>query len=326
MVVNLNAPISRPSAFGPENRGSAVLQLVTGQVLGTSTDKVTFQNAADAPGRITVTGTGGSQQINMAPPWIVGTDVANATTFLDIDNTSASATTTGFVPVTYVALPATGGTGTEITNSTGTTLTGNVTVAAARVNANMGGNAFTLNLTSGGLMFTSAAAGFTISPAVNFGSAEGVISNISGQANTISGKISGTGGLTKFGANSVLLSNAANDFTGGVTIDEANLRPGAASTATASPFGFSGGAFNVVTVNTAGVLDLNGVATTIGGLQGTGHVNDQSATAATLTLNVVAANTGANALTFAGTIGGNSVTTTNNGPSASPRPGRAARS
>src|SRR6185503_10650954 len=87
---------------------------------------------------------------------------------------------------------------------------------------------------------------------------------------------------------------------------EANLRAGVASTATASPFGFSGGAFNVVTINAAGTLDINNLATRIGGLQGTGIATNLAGTANTvLTLDVAAGNS----LTFNGdlTDGGSAV-------------------
>ena len=142
-------------------------------------------------------------------------------------------------------MPLAGGAGTEIAdNASASTLTGDVTVAALRTNSNISGTN-TINLTSGGLLVRGATAGLTIAPNINFGASEGVIGLVqTNQVTTISGKISGTNGVTKFGQASLVLGNAANDFTGGITVNEANLRPGVASTANSSPFGFANGAFN----------------------------------------------------------------------------------
>jgi autotransporter-associated beta strand protein len=212
-----------------------------------------------------------------------------------------------------VPVPTAGGTGTEIADAVGATaLTGDINVAALRANNNISG-AFTLNLATGGLLVRGATAGPNISANVNFGAAEGVVGLAQvNQVTTISGKVSGTNGLTKFGQATLILSNATNDFTGGVTVNEANLRAGVASTATASPFGFSGGAFNVVTINPAGTLDINNLATRIGGLQGSGIATNLGGTANTvLTVDVAPANT----LTFNGALtdGGSAVAFTKAG-------------
>jgi autotransporter-associated beta strand protein len=285
LVVNLNAPIARSNTFGPGARGSVIFQTVTGQTLGTS-DKVVFANAADAPARIS--GTSGT--INMVAPWMVGTDgtgTTAATTFLDVD--PATATTTGFVPVAYVAMPLSGGTGDEIADNTAaTTLTGPITVAALRTNSAISGQ--TINLTTGGLIMRGAAAAFTISSAFDFGANEGIITNVSGQANNISGALSGTGGLTKLGGNSLALINASSTLTGGITIAEFNLRPGVINGIPVN---------NVVTINPAGILDLNNFDQSVFGIRGSGVVTNNIGGTRTLTL--TAPNAG-ETFEFTGTI------------------------
>jgi len=217
LIATLNAPIDRSGIFGAESRGSLTLMLTNGQVFGTSTDRVNFSSAANAPTRLTVVGTGGFQQIGMVAPWLIGTDSANPSnnsTFLNIN--AADVTTVGLIPSTYVPMPLQDGTGFEIADNTAaTTLTGDVKVAALRTNNNISG-AFTINPTSGGLLVRGAGAGVTIAPNLSFLTKEGVIGTVQvNQTTTITGKISGTAGLTKFGQGSLILSNAANDISGG---------------------------------------------------------------------------------------------------------------
>ncbi|WP_428940370.1 autotransporter-associated beta strand repeat-containing protein [Fontivita pretiosa] len=77
----------------------------------------------------------------------------------------------------------------------------------------------TLTLGSGVLL--NLAGIMTVDPAINFGSAEGMI--IATSLLTIGGKVSGSGGLTKSGFGGATLSNAANDYTGQTTIVAGNI-------------------------------------------------------------------------------------------------------
>ncbi len=103
------------------------------------------------------------------------------------------------------------------------------------------------------------------------------------------GRVTGSGGLTKSGS-SVLTVSTANDYAGATLVDAGTLRL-AASGVLPDGAGKSG-----VTVN--GVLDLAGFNETVNGLAGTGSVTSSS-TAATLTVG------GDNASSsFGGALGG----------------------
>jgi autotransporter-associated beta strand protein len=105
-------------------------------------------------------------------------------------------------------------------------------------------------------------------------------------ASPISG---GTGSLTISGTANVIL-NSANTFTGGLTLNVGNLKQGVANSL--------GSANGTLTLN-SGTLDLNGIATGLGTLTGTGGFIT-SATATTLTLG----NNNATGGNFAGSISG----------------------
>ncbi|MDB6076214.1 MAG: sorting protein, partial [Verrucomicrobiaceae bacterium] len=113
--------------------------------------------------------------------------------------------------------------------------------------------------------------GQTLSGAINL-LADAIISNGSSTGNTLSGKISGTGGLTLLGSGgtgTITLSNTTNNFTGGVRIDTDRLMLGASEVIPHGP-----GAGNVVLVSntTSSVLDLNGFDETINGLSNEGSL------------------------------------------------------
>ncbi|VVO51812.1 autotransporter-associated beta strand repeat-containing protein [Pseudomonas fluorescens] len=97
-----------------------------------------------------------------------------------------------------------------------------------------------------------------------------------GADNLFSGVISGTGGLTKSGASTWVVSGA-NTYTGSTTVNGGTLRAG--STAA---FGATSG----VAVNSGGTLDLNDLDITVRSLAGTGGTVDLGS--GTLTLDAAA--------------------------------------
>jgi autotransporter-associated beta strand protein len=99
----------------------------------------------------------------------------------------------------------------------------------------------------------------------------------------------GAGSLAITGSAKVILS-AANTFTGGLTLDGGTLKQGVANA-----FGSANGSLTLH----SGSLDLNGIATGLGVLTGSGG-SISSSTAATLTLG----NNNASGGDFAGSIGG----------------------
>ena len=276
IVVSLNEPIARSDSSGTGNRGSVAFQTKPGQALGAG-DNIVFADPADAPKRIN----GSSGTMNMVAPWLIGSDRAfsggTVATFLDIN--PATASTIGFAPTMYSAMPQVGGTGNEIAdNAAAISLTGPVSVGALRTSASISGQSITL--VTGGLIITGRpGAPTTISSALDFGAAEGVITN-SGTINFVTGKISGSAGLTKLGADTLTLGNAATTLTGGITIDEGVLRPGIANGIPQN---------NVLTINSGGVLEVNGFNQAFLGLEGEGLITSQTGATAALTLNTISA-------------------------------------
>ena len=99
----------------------------------------------------------------------------------------------------------------------------------------------------------------------------------------------GAGSLSISGTASVIL-NSSSTFTGGLTLDGGNLKQGVS--------GALGSSTGTLTLH-SGILDLNGIATGLGTLTGSGG-SITSLTAATLTLG----NNNATGGNFAGSIGG----------------------
>ncbi|MGH6876511.1 MAG: autotransporter-associated beta strand repeat-containing protein, partial [Rhizomicrobium sp.] len=106
---------------------------------------------------------------------------------------------------------------------------------------------------------------------------------------TLSGIISGIGGLTKSGLGTLTLSGA-NDYNGDTTVSAGTLKLGASNVI---PDGTGNG-----NVSVAGTLDLNGYDETINGLSGAGTVDN---TAASTTSTLMVGNNDATS-TFSGVI------------------------
>jgi fibronectin-binding autotransporter adhesin len=107
---------------------------------------------------------------------------------------------------------------------------------------------------------------------------------------TVSGSIGGAGNLTKIGSGTLTL-NSASSYSGNSTIDDGMVKLGVAG---AIPGGVG---FGNVTINTNGVLDLNGTSPTFNGLNGAGTVDSTVGGVMTLTLGENGANS-----TFTGPI------------------------
>ena len=175
-----------------------------------------------------------------------------------------------------------------------------------------------LNLAAGGVNWTQNASQTLTVPAI-IKSGGGVVSTISAGTAlatgaelvirtdtsndllTISTPITGTA-LTKTGAGTLTLSNAANTYAGTTTVNAGTLKAGGAIS--------FGAIANPLTVN-GGLVDLNGIAQTVGILSGSGGTIANNAASGTVTFTIGQGGTsGGN---FAGAI----VNNTNNGNSAS---------
>lgn len=130
---------------------------------------------------------------------------------------------------------------------------------------------------------------FNSSAAINLG--DGVFSTVdtNGQNATLSGSLSGTGGLIKAGSGSLLIGGN-NTFAGGVKI--------AAGTLKVASNNALGGAASTLEIGPTGKLDLNGQSVTIAGLTGGGTVTNEAVN----TTAAVAVSVGGESATFAGTL------------------------
>ncbi|QJP15205.1 autotransporter domain-containing protein [Starkeya sp. ORNL1] len=192
--------------------------------------------------------------------------------------------------VTSVDAELTGGTSTIDTNGFGASWTGALTGAGAlrktgtgtlvlgnAGNNYAGGTVFdggTIQANNAGAIGTGAFSVVSDST-LAFGSAfalgntasiaEGVTATIDTSlgAGTLNGVISGAGGLTKTGANSLTLG-AANTYSGATTINQGTL-----ATAVANALSTS----TAVTIASGAALDLQGNSQTIGSLNGAGNVS-----------------------------------------------------
>ena len=211
-------------------------------------------------------------------------------TFLNATNTYTGGTSLGFAGTPWSGVvgynnSASFGTGTitMVASSSGTM--SNTTANAITIANPWSALATTVTLQPGaaGTTFSGAWA-LTATPTISVGTA--------GQTATISGVMSGAGGLTKSG-NGTLKLSGANTFTGIASVTAGTLQLGVAG---GIP---SGTSRNPITVTSPGILDLNGLTGTVDGLNGNGLVTNSSATTATLSVGTANTNSA-----YTGTIQG----------------------
>ena len=92
---------------------------------------------------------------------------------------------------------------------------------------------------------------------------------------TLSGAISGSGGLTKTGIGTLALGNAGNSYSGGTNVVAGTLQLQAATALSST---------SAVTVAGGAALDLNGISPSLANISGSGVVtNNNLSTTSTLT-------------------------------------------
>ncbi len=159
-----------------------------------------------------------------------------------------------------------------LTLSGANSYTGGTTVNAGTLSVsaddNLGGSAGALHLNGGALEVTGTTFGST-SRAVSIGSSGGAfkISDAS-HAFEITQSLTGSGGLTKDGGGTLVVSGA-NTYSGTTSVDAGTLRANALDA-------FSANSAHVLAAGT--VLDLNDISQTLGSLAGAGNVNLGTAT------------------------------------------------
>ncbi len=185
---------------------------------------------------------------NQTAAALSGTGTVNLSTGMLTINGVASTTESGIISGTGNLVQA--GTGTLTlaganTYSGSTTLTsGAVAISAAN---NLGTSGITFN---GGTLSTTT--GVALTNAITLNSTTNTV-NTNGQANTLSGLISGTGGIFLTNGGSVAFGNAGNTYTGGTSLNNATASIGNAAAL---------GTGSIITVaNTANTLALTGNTT-----------------------------------------------------------------
>jgi autotransporter-associated beta strand protein len=183
----------------------------------------------------------------------------------------------------------------KLTLGTANTYTGSTTVNAGTLadgvtNALPTGTALTVNTATFALNgFSQQLGGLAGKGTVTDSGAAATLTVSTATDDTFAGTLSGSLALTKSGPARLTLSGAANTYTGLTTVTGGTLADGVANALpTATALTVSGATF-----------DLGGFDQQVASLSGTGTVTNSSATPATLTVNVAAADT------FNGTLTGN---------------------
>ena len=166
---------------------------------------------------------------------------------------------------------------TNLENGGASGFTGGVTINAGTVSVSDSlhfgqNNSPGVTINGGSLEITGTT--FNSSKQFTLNNATSNINVVTGPA-TISGLLTGTGGLGKQGTGVLILTNTSNDYAGATTISSGTLRLGAAGVLPNT---------TDVTITSPGILDLNGQAESIDGLAGNGTVTSGIAGAVTFTV------------------------------------------
>ncbi len=156
-----------------------------------------------------------------------------------------------------------------------------------------GGTAGTVTIgsaiTAGGLTFSTTDYALASGPGGSLATAS--ISVDSGLSATVSATLTGTAGLGKGGAGTLILSGTANDYSGSTSVAEGTLQAGASNVIPNA---------SQVAVARFATLDFNGNSDTVAGVSGLGSVTNIGGIGGSLTVNI----TGTSDIRFDGTLSG----------------------
>ena len=156
-----------------------------------------------------------------------------------------------------------------------------------------GGTAGTVTIgsaiTAGGLTFSTT--GYTLASGSGGSLATASISVDPGLSATVSATLTGTAGLGKAGAGTLILSGTANDYSGSTSVAEGTLQAGASNVIPNA---------SQVAVARFATLDFNGNSDTVAGVSGLGSVTNIGGIGGSLTVNI----TGTSDIRFDGTLSG----------------------
>lgn len=248
-VITLNSASTRNTQLtaGSLARSTGGVMLVRGVSLGANTTASATINTTNlsfgsAPA---LSGSGTSGTTIGILPWAIGDNSATGvgTDFLTYDNANGLRRLTASEYVTTFASGNATADNAKLTSAVGlvntaTTLNSLNLSTAGRVNGTG-----TLSISSGGVLASdNASIGTLVAGTLDFGTAEGVLSAVSGKTLTIASAITGSGGLTVGGGGTVVLTGA-NSHTGGTYVSGGvlNINSDAALGGTASGLTFSGG-------------------------------------------------------------------------------------
>ena len=172
----------------------------------------------------------------------------------------------------------------------GTVVVGGSTVRVSQDSA-LGRQIGQLTLGDGtgtGTLAIAAGSGFSSTRTIVLGAAGGAFDTETGATAVLNGVVMGPGGLTKRGAGTLVLANAATRYAGPTDVAQGTLRTGAANLFTPTA---------ALRVGDAGIVDLDGFSQAVGSLTGNGAI-----TLGTATLTI---GSGGTTSAFGGRISGN---------------------
>ena len=231
-----------------------------------------------APSLIGGGGAAGSKTISILPWAVGGSNVNNETN--DLITYESLTGLRYLVAAEYATTLTTGANDTQNYSISNTTISSNTTINAFKEAATNGKIAIsagmTLTVTSGVGVFAGGNSGTSGTGTLYFGANEGILYTSGSNSASVTTSIAGSGGLTKAGAGTMVLSAAAggSTYSGTTTVTGGILKVGATDTlptgtdvvlANTTTNGL-GTPFTAVTTS----LDLNGFNQTIGSLAGGG--------------------------------------------------------